>query len=181
MYSQDGSLPWLGALRFDNGQRGVKRTAPSNSAERDENWRKLQNTNPCSAPWKLILDGAIKALGPHLYTTNEQTMPPLAKIKYERTFCWHNKQTGQMDQGMVFGVLGQRVYDERWRYMFHPTLSSSTGSKNEELWRRMTQELGHRSIVQTVSCGNDAARISRDLNAFLGPWVAFYEHHFGTG
>ena len=172
-------LPPLQGLSINNASRGVKRSAPSNSAERDEPIAKWPSL--CNAPWSLMLDGAVKALGPHLYTANEQTMPSLQKINYEHTFCWRDKKTGRLDDGMVFGVLGHRVYAAgKWLYVFRPTLRSSTSSENSWLWYTMKKELGHGSIMQTVSCGNDAPRINNQLNSFLGPWIEFYARHFET-
>ena len=106
-------LPPLQGLSINNAPRGQKRSAPSSSAEIEEPLAKWQSL--CSAPWSLMLDGAVKALGPHLYTANEQTMPSLAKVKYEHTFCWRDKETGEMDDAMVFGVFGLRMdATDRW-------------------------------------------------------------------
>ena len=172
-------LPPLQGLSINNAARGQKRSSPSSSSDVNEPYPKWQSL--CSAPWSLMLDGAVKALGPHLYTANEQTMPSLQKINYEHTFCWRDKKTGRLDDGMVFGVLGHRVYAAgKWLYVFRPTLRSSTSSENSWLWYTMKKELGHGSIMQTVSCGNDAPRINNQLNSFLGPWIEFYARHFET-
>ena len=172
-------LPPLQGLSINNAARGQKRSSPSNGAELGEPLPKWQSL--CSAPWSLMLDGVIKALGPHLLTASHQTMPSLDKVKYEHTFCWRERETGEMDDGMVFGVIGHRVYaSDRWVYVFRPTLKSSTRSENSWLWFMMKKELGHGSIMQTVSCGDDAARINAALNGFLGPWVEFYARHFET-
>ena len=172
-------LPPLQGLSINNAPRGQKRSSPSSSADVEEPLPKWQSL--CSAPWSLMLDGAVKALGPHLYTANEQTMPSLAKVKYEHTFCWRDKETGEMDDAMVFGVFGLRMdATDRWVYIFRPTLRSSRRSENSWLWYMMKKELGHGSIMQTVSCGNDAPRINAALNAFLGPWLEFYARHFET-
>ena len=173
-------LPPLQGLSINNAPRGQKRSAPSSSAEIEEPLPKWQSL--CSAPWSLMLDGAIKALGPHLLTADAQTMPSLNQVKYEHTFCWRDKETGEMDDGMVFGVIGHRVAHPggRWVYVFRPTLKSSNRSENSWLWYMMKRELGRDSIMQTVLSGNDAPRINAALNGFLGPWVEFYARHFET-
>lgn len=171
-------LPPLQGLSINNASRGVKRSAPSNSAERDEPIAKWPSL--CNAPWSLMLDGAIKALGPHLLTAGEQTMPSERRIKYEHTFCWRDKITGRMHDGMVFGVVGDRVYAAgKWLYVFRPTLRSSTTSETN-LWHLMAKELGHGSITHTVSCGNDVARLNNALNGFLRPWIEFLMRHYET-
>ena len=172
------SLPPLQGLSVNNSRRGVKRSAPSNSAEREQNVAKWQSL--CSAPWSLMLDGAIKTLGPHLYIANAQTTPSRT-IKYEHEFCWRDSETGELDDTMVFGVYGNRVHAaDRWLYVIRPTLRSSNGSENSWLWATMRQELGYARLTQTVLCDSDVGRLNAALNAALRPWIEFFVRHFET-
>ena len=173
------NLPPLQGLRVNNARRGVKRSAPSNSAEREQNVAKWQSL--CSAPWSLMLDGAIKTLGPHLYVADAQTVPSSATIKYEHEFCWRDDETGELDDTMVFGVYGNRVHaGGRWLYLLRPTLRSSKGNQNIWLWETMKQDLKDGRMAQIVKCSNDVGRLNAALNAALRPWIEFFVRYFET-
>lgn len=165
-------LPSLYRLSIEEA-RGVKRGSASDN-ESEENIRKWQVI--CSAPWNVILEGAISKFGPLLLHCKF----PREGMRYEHEFCWRDKGTGQIDDRMVFIVHAKRSYLIDG-YDFRPGLKiQGTSCQNNWLWATMGTELGNKSLMHCVSCSNDAVFIRNALISFLEPWLKFFEKHFQT-
>ena len=113
--------PPLQGISINNAPRGLKRGPPVYSD--DESLSKWQSV--CTAPWKLILEGAVDSLAQQMYQYDESVVPP-KEILYQHEFCWGDKRTGMLNPDMMFIVKGTRItiagqYQGRMRSRFNIT------------------------------------------------------------
>ena len=164
------NLPPMQGLSIHN--RGIKRSGGAESGE--HRLRKSQFL--CNAPWSVMLEEAIEMFGPLLYKHCERDQNT-AEVKYEHPFCWRNKVTGEMHDGMTFIVYARRIAGQQ-AYAFRPGLKSDDGSQNHMLWYVMKKEMGNAGLLQRVECSDDPVRLRAALAAFLGPWLMFFARKF---
>lgn len=170
--------PPLQGISINNAPRGVKRSAPSNSAERDEPVAKWQSL--CSAPWSLMIEGAVKTLAAQMYQPNESVVPREKEIRYEHEFCWGDK-TGVLNKEMRFIVKGTRVFAAgQWKYVFTPRLSVSGVPQNAWLWKAMAEAYGPNSMSRAVTCSDSVTLLQGRLYPFISAWVQFLFANFET-
>ena len=174
---EDGHLPPMQGLSINNTARGIKRSGGPPGAEREGEARLRKSQFLCNAPWSVMLEEAIETFGPLLYKHCERDHADTAEVKYEHSFCWRNKVTGEMHDGMTFIVYARRIVGQQ-AFLFRPGLKSDDGSQNHMLWYVMKTELGNAGLLQRVECSDDPARLRVALAAFLGPWLRFFARKF---
>lgn len=170
--------PPLQGLSINNAPRGQKRGPPLDND--DESLSKWQSI--CTAPWKLILDGAVDSLARQMYQYDEWVAPPKV-IRYEHEFCWGDKRMGMLNPDMTFIVKGMRVKDTRgqYHYVLIPELKISGASQNNWLWQQMVERFGPHSTSRTVQCSDSITLLKGRIYPFLSAWVEFFASEFETG